>query len=405
MKQEPTYGPMELLRQWIQGDARQEDERQLEQLAAGDPFLADALQGLNTLPDGNHAERVERIRAFARERGQKRRGLVFYLPRAAAAAVVIGLLAGGFWYINSGRASRPVAMERQEKEASPTPPPADSSAPQSMASDEALPGAPGPESSPEAEKPESPAPEKAGKEGTPQTAQVQPKMEKAAPAEETAAGLAAGEARPSAPQAEQADALRSRSQPAQPTPGAGQVVRGRVVDDSGQPLIGANVTVPGTTRGAVTDENGNFQLSLPEGASQIEVAYTGYQSVRREVKAGSSVNVSLSESLALEEVVVTGYESKAKKQAAPPKPSVGANRYKRYIRTNLRYPDTARRNGVEGEVEVSFQVQPDGSLSGFKVLRGLGQGCNEEAIRLLREGPKWEGAGQQGAFVVEFKLK
>jgi periplasmic protein TonB len=61
----------------------------------------------------------------------------------------------------------------------------------------------------------------------------------------------------------------------------------------------------------------------------------------------------------------------------------------KFIKDNLRYPEIARENNVQGKVFASFIVEIDGRLTNFKILRGLGYGCDEEAIRLLKTMPKW----------------
>ncbi len=67
-----------------------------------------------------------------------------------------------------------------------------------------------------------------------------------------------------------------------------------------------------------------------------------------------------------------------------------------YFRINLKYPDAARWKGLEGVVYVSFYVNADGSLSEVKVEKGLGSGCDEEAIRLVKRMPKWKPALKHG---------
>lgn len=407
----------------MQGDAGQKEEQQLRQLASDDPFLADALEGLSALPAGNHAERVERIKAQARARGHNNRRLMFLLPRIAAAVVGAGLLIGGFWYLNTGSNNRPVAMEQAKKASAPSGVLTDS-ATQANARHEAMEGTGAVNREQDAGPGNEPQNKIEQEEETPQLALVKPvpaipsaQADSAPLKSDEAADHYALESLPATTQAEQpenAQGARSKmAQPAQPAPGAPRQLRGQVVDSGGQPLPGANVLVPGTRLGATTDANGNFQLALPAGENQIEVSYTGYQSVRQEVQPGEFLRIGLSESLVMDEVVVTGYGNEKEKADAgglklhstQPKPSVSSGKYKKYIRNNIRYPEAARKNGTEGTVELSFQVQPDGSLSGFKVIKGLGDGCNEEAIRLLREGPKWEGAGQQGSYAVEFNLK
>jgi len=55
-----------------------------------------------------------------------------------------------------------------------------------------------------------------------------------------------------------------------------------------------------------------------------------------------------------------------------------------FIQQNLEYPKEARRNNISGKVLIQFIVQPDGRSTGIEVLEGLGYGCNEEAIRVLK---------------------
>ncbi|HRY33984.1 MAG TPA: TonB family protein [Bacteroidales bacterium] len=70
-----------------------------------------------------------------------------------------------------------------------------------------------------------------------------------------------------------------------------------------------------------------------------------------------------------------------------------------YFRINLKYPDAARWKGLEGTVTISFYVNADGSLSDVKVEQGLGSGCDEEAVRLVKRMPKWKPAMKQGQAV------
>lgn len=61
-----------------------------------------------------------------------------------------------------------------------------------------------------------------------------------------------------------------------------------------------------------------------------------------------------------------------------------------YIKTNKRYPKSALKNKVEGEVVLTFVVENDGTLSGFKISRHLSPDCDAEAIRLMKNSPKWK---------------
>ena len=433
----------------MRGETPHQEERQLEQLAEEDPFLAEALEGYRRHPEGKHAERVEQLKARLRERRGKNRGLIYYLPRLAAAVVALAITAGGFWYINqqgpglsafaveektaqdSSGPDTEQAMEERNRE--------QASAPAASARDESA-------SVPELKKekdraagpaeppPKAPAPKQRRKakksqvrsdKETPQIAQAKPLptpaetrllppvpdeaeefdfqedkivMAEKEEAEKEKQYISAATARLAAPQA-------GAVQPA-PRRG-GRKIHGLVEGEGGEPLIGANVLVEGTTQGAVTDIEGSFTLELPDSLdTNLIISYTGYAS--KEVSPGKedSLLVVLSEGDALlESVTVTGYSVPREKPTQVVRPEEGFEGMRKYIRDNLRYPEAARSNGIEGKVRLTFRIQADGTPGNIEVRKGLGYGCDEEAIRLLKEGPKWEGAGQEANYTVRFKLK
>ncbi|WP_455627893.1 carboxypeptidase-like regulatory domain-containing protein [Parabacteroides chinchillae] len=58
-----------------------------------------------------------------------------------------------------------------------------------------------------------------------------------------------------------------------------KTISGKVVDENGEPIIGANIVVKGTTIGIITDINGEFTLQVPSDQSILEISYIGYKSV------------------------------------------------------------------------------------------------------------------------------
>ena len=70
-------------------------------------------------------------------------------------------------------------------------------------------------------------------------------------------------------------------------------------------------------------------------------------------------------------------------------PYGGYEAFYRFIQENLRYPLKARRLGVEGKVFIQFIVNSDGSLSDVRAIRGIGAGCDEEAVRVVGSHPNW----------------
>ena len=77
----------------------------------------------------------------------------------------------------------------------------------------------------------------------------------------------------------------------------------------------------------------------------------------------------------------------------------------KYLADNIRYPEMARESGIQGRVFVSFIVETDGSISDIRVLRGIGGGCDEEAIRVVEYMPEWIPGKQRNKLVrVQFNL-
>lgn len=86
-----------------------------------------------------------------------------------------------------------------------------------------------------------------------------------------------------------------------------RVITGTVIDESGEAIIGANISVVGTTTGIITDINGKFQLTVSEGA-EIRVSYIGYLPMQFKVSNRSDYSITLREDAEmLDEVVVVGY--------------------------------------------------------------------------------------------------
>ncbi|MGX5688419.1 energy transducer TonB [Arcticibacter tournemirensis] len=77
----------------------------------------------------------------------------------------------------------------------------------------------------------------------------------------------------------------------------------------------------------------------------------------------------------------------------------GQRELNKYISNNIKYPAAARQNNIQGKVYLSFIVEKDGSINDIKVKQGIGSGCDEEAIRVLRSSPKWKPGMIKGSAV------
>ena len=181
---------------------------------------------------------------------------------------------------------------------------------------------------------------------------------------------------------------------------------GILVDETGQPLIGASVVVKGGKEGTITDRKGAFSLEVPANAI-LRCSYQGRES--QEVLAADMTNnthLSLSsKSREMNEQVFTVVEK------MPSFPGGDAELLK-YIATNIKYPKESQDNGEQGRVICSFIVGRDGSVNNPEVLRGVTPLLNEEAVRVINTMPRWNPGMQRGKAVavkytvpITFRLK
>ncbi len=172
-------------------------------------------------------------------------------------------------------------------------------------------------------------------------------------------------------------------------------VQGRVTSaDDNAALSGVNVTVKGSSIGTVTDAEGNYSVQLPTDTSKLQ--FSAFDRKSRDVSGRANLDVKLKKDEEQHnEVVVTGFEltlpknetaGSVSKLAAP---VIGRTAVKKYLEENLHYPNEALQRKIEGKVVIEFLVLPDGSLTDFRVLKGIGFGCDEEVIRLIKEGSAW----------------
>lgn len=121
-------------------------------------------------------------------------------------------------------------------------------------------------------------------------------------------------------------------------------VKGHVKDTTGEPVIGANVLVKGTTNGTITDFDGNFMLNVPKDAI-LSVSFVGYKSA--EVKAASTVIVTLEDdSQVLDAVVVIGYGSVKKNDMTGSVTAIKPDKLNKGLITNAQDMMTGKIAGV-----------------------------------------------------------
>ena len=158
----------------------------------------------------------------------------------------------------------------------------------------------------------------------------------------------------------------------------GGKVHGRVTDSSGYPIVGATVKLKGTNQGTFSDVNGNF---VPADTTK-------------------SLLIAMNEDQAtLDEVVVVGYGSQSKgsitgavaslKMSGTPQPTIGRKAFRKYLKESLVHPSDKDCARAKGKVILTFRVDKEGRPQDITVKKGLCASADEEAIRLIEEGPDW----------------
>lgn len=184
-----------------------------------------------------------------------------------------------------------------------------------------------------------------------------------------------------------------------------KTLSGKVVSvDENKPLAGVNVVVKGTTAGTVTDIDGNFKIAIPQNAdSTLVTSFIGLESQTIDVSGKEEIAVEMAPDVAqLSEVVVTRAKRSEKKASGYAPLEEGEKittaravieNYDKYLEENLQYPEGQNKSG---EVIVAFLVNSDSTLSDFKIVKSLGEQFDQEAIRTIKEGPKWVPALENG---------
>jgi TonB family protein len=185
-------------------------------------------------------------------------------------------------------------------------------------------------------------------------------------------------------------------------------VSGRVVTEAGQPLPGVFVAVQGTPQATSTNSSGNFLLTLPSVKSVLLFKCQGYRDQTVDAAMGSTLTVKM---YAITKVTasrpaVDATEAAAAVSAATPSavaaPSSvlsysevlptfpgGDAAYRKYMGENAKFPEEALAKGVSGTVYVSFVVDEQGRITDVELVKGCGNGFDQEALRVIRLMPWW----------------
>ena len=154
-------------------------------------------------------------------------------------------------------------------------------------------------------------------------------------------------------------------------------------------------------------------VEVPKQTTQIQVVEDDVEVEDVEINAEVDQNEVIEEYVApeVEEDEVEEAEIFTVVEEMPEFPG-GMAKLAEYLAKNIKYPQLARESGIQGRVFINFVVEHDGSVTNVKVMRSLGGGCDEEAMRVVKSMPKWKPGKQRGKPVrvsynlpVNFKLQ
>lgn len=177
---------------------------------------------------------------------------------------------------------------------------------------------------------------------------------------------------------------------------------GLVLSPDNKPIGYASVKLAQSKKPIYTDANGFFNVTVPDTAVNVLVTSAGYNAQKFTLQNAASQNRIVLEP----QLVATESLGKAKKETSRRKQQVFADstllddedaepaggwiEYNNYLSSNLRFPEDARQKNIHGEVEISVKFNSKGDVSQIKVDKPLCPDCDAEAIRLVKEGPKFD---------------
>jgi protein TonB len=137
----------------------------------------------------------------------------------------------------------------------------------------------------------------------------------------------------------------------------------------------------------------------PQIQAPIIVEVPDEEEIEEEIKV--NLDIEVTQDTKVEEVVVKEEPKEETdeiftivEESAAPKGGIGA--FYKYVQEKMKYPPQARRMGIDGKVFVEFVVNKDGSISDVRAVKGIGAGCDEEAVRVVQSAPSWTPGKQRG---------
>jgi hypothetical protein len=177
----------------------------------------------------------------------------------------------------------------------------------------------------------------------------------------------------------------------------------QVVAPDNTPLPFTNIAIKKENFGTYADVKGMVRLVSTDSILQVEVNAVGYQPktfALRSNQATAKIILQEDETALKDRIVIGNADMAAGKRSrralllkdsvVTAEPADGWDNYNTYVANNLDIPVSALKSNVHGEVQLSFNVQANGTISNIKVNKSLGTAYDEAAKRLILEGPQWK---------------
>ena len=403
-----NYSREDLLR-YLSGQMPASEMHALEKAALEDPFLADALEGLQLEEVSQTRNNFSKLDQRLADRTNNK---VISLPatkwwRIAVAAALIGFLGMAAYFFSQQKVPEQVIAQKIEIISPDTAISREEAAP--LPDSEKIPVLP----EPVAEKSTARVNSNKQKAATPEI------KEKDAVAATNSAQETEGKKEVSIINSSAANDEAVASQGAQ-TNKARQVApqrpgiteksspvyyyNGRVTNLQQQPVPFANISIRDSRTSTYADARGYFRLVAGDSSLLVDIKSVGYLSRTLQLNKNQSQQMVI---LQAEPESKKNNSSRTKQEALPiadtneitsedaesdqpeAEPRDGLGSYQIYLLNNVRVPVETGNTRIYGFVEISFQVDRSGKLSEFRVEKGLCPACDKEAVRLVKEGPPW----------------
>ena len=212
-------------------------------------------------------------------------------------------------------------------------------------------------------------------------------------------------------------------------------VKGKVLDESGEPMMGASITVKGTTTGTVADTVGFFNLKAPQNAMLV-FSYIGMITKEipvSEIIKNAPIMMQVDSALISDSVIISCYEVVVVQndrggiyyapkritpmpyfeiQIRPISPVGNLDNFQNWMNQQVRYNERMLKEKVEGNVILRFAIDKNGKIANTKILQKLSPDADAEALRVLTSSGKWTSGKQNNKAIkttmitvtVHFKL-